>query len=461
MQLDNLDLVVLKTLLTSKKYAIEFVNDCNVSIFDPNVLRFAQTITNYTRTFKEPPTLRVLTDKLTKTNPTLLEHIKPIWEQIEKTTANENEYKYNLQCLKDRFAQKQLETLQSSLTTTKDISKHLLDIQKTVSNIKQLSHYKTFESKTLKEAVPAFVDRFQAKKNNPELEVGISTGYSFFDVATNGLKPADLVLISGESGHGKSLLLANMAIQIWLQNNDPIKGAPFSPGKNIVYFSLEMPYEECMTRLVSRLSMVPSKRIENATLNKEEITRVKAALEFIKNYPNHFKIVDIADATAADIEMIIEDLEFRPDVVILDYLGLMSPNEKSEESDWLKQGLVAYEVRAIGRKHNLPIVSAVQLNRKQSGKDVESIGLSRLARSATIATHSTVVIQIEARQGEANHPDVSVWIIKNRRGPKTHGSLLKNLPCACLTDIPLAENDMDVYFPNVDDISEEMEELEL
>jgi replicative DNA helicase len=289
-------------------------------------------------------------------------------------------------------------------------------------------------------------------------------GYSFFDYAVNGVKPADFVMIAGASGYGKSTMLANMAANVWLQENT-IDNKVFTPGKNVVYFSLEMPYEDCFNRFISRISKVPSRKIENAEVSKEELTKIRQSLDFINTYPNHFKIVDIADATANDIELIITELPFQVDAVFIDYLGIMKPNEiKRDIADHQIQGEIAYEVRAIGRKHNIPLFSAVQLNRKAGTKDDETIGLNRLARSNTISTHCTTVIQIENRPNEEMFPDFPYHLIKNRKGIKGKGMLVKHLNCAYLEDIPYeAPDNMDTYFPSVDvdDISEEMEELEL
>jgi replicative DNA helicase len=222
-----------------------------------------------------------------------------------------------------------------------------------------------------------------------------------------------------------------------------------------------MPFKECLARLISRLAMVPSRKIENATLTKEEFGKVKEALDFINRYPNQFKIVDMADACADDIERILGDIDFSIDAVCIDYLGIMKPNGgMSEDADWLRQGVVAYEVRAIGRKMDLPIFSVVQLNRKPAGKEVESVGLSRLARSGTIATHATCIMQIEDRTNEVAMPDMSITIIKNRNGLRGQFSLMKHLHCAYLQDVPFIPNDYDAYFPNVDDISEEIDDID-
>jgi replicative DNA helicase len=469
MSYSNLDLSVLKVLVTNKSYAIDFVNDCDSKLFSPEVWSFANLVINYIKSYKEIPTLRVLTEKLSKgNNEKLIENTSKIWEAISNFEYDEKEYKHDLEKIKKRFAEKQITSVKDALIKLEpgliDIPKTVGEMQKTIQTIKSLNQPKAYESKNIKEFLPFFVEKFNLKKQNPDLEVGVKTKYSFFDFATNGVKPADFVLIAGESGFGKSLFLNNIAIQTWMQDNKITQKDSFTEGKNIIYFSLEMPYEDCFNRLISRLSGVPARNIENAKISKEDFAKIKQALDFINNYPYTFKIVDIADASANDLEAILANSEEKFDVVFVDYLGIMNTNEKSDEADWLKQGLIAYEVRAIARKYKLPIFSAVQLNRKSQSKDSsENIGLSRLARSSTIATHATHVIQIENRPQEEMHPDFVWHIIKNRKGPKGKGVLYKNLACATLIDKPMEVEEQDSRFTNYDmeDISEEIEDLEI
>jgi replicative DNA helicase len=465
----SLDLLILKILTTHKQHALEFAAESDARLFNPEVWNFANLVVNYIKNYKDVPTLRVLTEKLSKgNNDKLIEHINKVWDSIQQIEYNEKEYKHDLEKLKKRFAEKQILAAKDNLSKyepgTMDVTKALADMQKVIQNVKSLNQAKTFENINIKEYLPTFVEKFNLKKDNPDLEVGIKTKYSFFDFATNGVKPADFILIAGESGFGKSLLLNNMAIQTWMQDNTIDQTTPFTPGKNIIYFSLEMPYEDCFNRLISRLAGVPSRNIENASLNKDEFSKVKKALDFIKRYPYNFKIVDVADACANDLENIYVNCEEKFDVVFIDYLGIMNTNEKSDEADWLKQGTISYEVRAIARKYKLPVFSAVQLNRKAQGKDSsENIGLSRLARSGTIATHATHVLQIESRQEEHLHPDMVVHMIKNRKGPKGKGVLYKNLACATLIDKPMEVEENAVQFDSYDptDISEEIEDLEI
>ena len=133
----------------------------------------------------------------------------------------------------------------------------------------------------------------------------------------------------------------------------------FSPGKNIVYFSLEMPYEDCFNRFLSRLAGIPTRHIENPKfMTKEELVKMKTALGFISKYPNQFKIVDVSDPSSNDLDAILEDCEEDYDAIFVDYLGIMKTNEKTEQEDWLKQGIISYELRQIGRKRSKPLFSA-------------------------------------------------------------------------------------------------------
>jgi replicative DNA helicase len=465
---NELDLIILKTLITDKKRALDFVNECDTKVFASELWNFSNIVVSYLRTYKELPTLRVLEEKLVKGgNEKLLEGVRKTWDQLSRINVYDSEYKFDLEKIKKRYAERQLNFLKDSLIKLEpgsvDVPKSVSEIQKTLQSIKGLNEVKSYERKTIRAARASFIEKFNAKRTNPKVDSGLMTGYSFFDFSTNGIKAADFVLIAGESGFGKSMLLNNMAVQIWMQGNTIDMVSGFQEGKNIVYFSLEMPYEDCFNRLLSRLSGVPTRKIdEPSTISKDEVKKIQQACQFIKEYPYEFEIIDIVDASANDIDLILNDITYQIDALFIDYLGIMKPNEKGEDQDWLKQGVIAYETRGIARRRSLPIFSAVQLNRKAQAKDsAENIGLSRLARSATIATHATHVVQIENRANEENYPDFLYHLIKNRKGPKGKGRLVKNLACATLLD---EKNDEDLpFFPmhDIDDISDKIELLDI
>ncbi|CAB4196523.1 DnaB Replicative DNA helicase [uncultured Caudovirales phage] len=465
---NNIDLVILKSLITNKKNALDFANECDSKLFAPEVWNFANLIISYIKTFKDIPTLRVIIEKLSKgNNDKLIDSITKTWNSLDDIKIDDREFKHDLEKLKKRFAEKQISSIKDSLSKLDpaniDISKAVTELQKTVQNIKSLSQTKTYERKTLKEAVPIFREEYNAKLNNPDFDAGLRTGYSYLDHVTDGLRPGELVLIGGESGGGKSMLLMNMALQMWMQNNTlDTDDDKFVGGNSVLYFSLEMPFKPCLNRVLSRLSGNPSKLIRNASLNPDEAIKLKKALKFITRYPHQFEIIDIPrGATMQSLETIYEEAKalYDPKIVVIDYLGLMS-YEGSEMDDWLKLGKIAELTHEFSRVHNCITLSAVQLNRASGKKEEDKIGLHRVGRSALIMQNANIAIQIETRVNEKQMPDMKYHVIKNRDGELGSGTLIKNLSCGTLIDNKIDEDNTEFHDRDPDDISDKMDLLD-
>lgn len=462
---DNLDLVILKTLVTNKKHALDFANECDPKLFSNEIWNFANLAVGYIKTYKELPTQRVMVEKLSKgNNAKLIETVNTVWGQLEKVDYNDREYKHDLEKIKKRFAEKQIAEVQDKLLSFKpgsmDVGKAVSEMQKAVQTIKSLSQVKAYERKTLKEAVPIFREEYNAKMEDPNFDQGIRTGYSYLDTVTDGLRPGELLLIGGESGAGKSMLLMNMALQIWLQGNNNDMTDNFGPGNSVLYFSLEMPFKPCLNRVLARLSGCPSKKIRNASLDQFEAAKLKKALKFINNYPHQFEIIDIPrGATMESLELIYEDSKahFDPKIIVIDYLGLMD-YDGAEMEDWLKLGKISEKIHEFARVHNCIVLSAVQLNRAKTAKDGEDkIGLHRIGRSALIMQNANIAVQIETRANEKKYPDMIYHLIKNRDGELGHGSLTKNLAAGTLVDNKVEEDPTTFEMRDPDDISNRIE----
>ncbi len=467
--IDNVELRVLKTIITNKKHGLDFANDSDPKIFSGELWNFANLIVGYIRTYKDIPTLRVITEKLSKgNNEALLKKVTSVWQQLEKISVDEREYKHDLEKIKKRFAEKQLMDTGSVLSKLEpgnvDVNKTISELQKAIHTIKSLNQVRTYERRTLKDDVPLFRDEYNAKLEDPDFDAGIQTGYSYLDRVTGGLRPGELLLIGGESGGGKSMLLMNMALQIWLQqNNIDMKEGEFGPGFNVLYFSLEMPFKPCRNRVLGRLSSNPTKLIRTAKLNPEEADKLKKVLRFASKYPYQFEIVDIPrGATMESLEMLYEEakLIYDPKVIVIDYLGLMD-YDGADMEDWLKLGKIAERIHEFARVHNVIVLSAVQLNRPKGAKEEDKIGLHRIGRSALIMQNANIAVQIETRANEKNFPDMKYHVIKNRDGELGDGRLIKNLACGTLLDEKVEEDPTTFEMRDPDDISEKIELLDI
>jgi replicative DNA helicase len=481
MSFDDLEMRVLKTITTNKKFGLDFANENDPKLFSGELWNFANVVTGYIKTHKELPTIRVINEKLSKgNNDNLLKKINTVWDALQKVQVDEKEYKHDLDKIKKRFAEKQI--LDTSAILSKldpgniDVNKTVVELQKTIQSIKGLSQKRTYERRTLKDDVPHFRDEYNAKLENPEFDAGIKTGYSYLDYVTDGLRPGELLLIGGESGGGKSMLLMNMALQIWLQDNrdlldEYLQGgdleaiAPrLKPGINVMYFSLEMPFKPCRNRVLGRLSSNPTKLIRTAKLNNEEATKLKKVLKFVQLYQAQFEIIDIPrGATMESLELIYEEAKvmYDPKVIVIDYLGLMDYEGGKDMDDWLKLGKIAERIHEFARVHNVTVLSAVQLNRSKGAKEEDKIGLHRIGRSALIMTNANIAIQIETRANEKNVPDMKYHVIKNRDGELGDGRLIKNLACGTLLDEKTEEDPTTFEMRDPDDISEKIALLDI
>jgi len=481
MSFDDLEMRVLKTITTNKKFGLDFANENDPKLFSGELWNFANVVVGYIKTHKELPTIRVINEKLSKgNNDNLLKKINSVWDALQKTQADDKEYKHDLDKLKKRFAEKQLLDTSSLLSKLEpgsiDVNKTIVEMQKTIQSIKGLSQARTFERRTLKDEVPHFRDEYNAKLENPDFDAGIKTGYTFLDYVTDGLRPGELLLIGGESGGGKSMLLMNMALQIWLQENQQLLDeylqggdleqiqARIKPGVNVMYFSLEMPFKPCRNRVLGRLSSNPTKLIRTAKLNNEEAAKLKKVLKFVQLYQAQFEIIDIPrGATMESLELIYEEAKvmYDPKIIVIDYLGLMDYEGGKDMDDWLKLGKIAERIHEFARVHNVTVLSAVQLNRNKGAKEEDKIGLHRIGRSALIMTNANIAIQIETRANEKNFPDMKYHIIKNRDGELGDGRLIKNLACGTLLDEKTEEDPTTFEMRDPDDISEKIELLDI
>jgi replicative DNA helicase len=462
----SVDLQILKTLITDKKYANEFVNDYNEQLLDPDYWKIAKIIIPYIKLYKEPPTLNVILDRMVKSDDKAKASLTEAWNKIEAVEANPKEFRYNLDKLKRRSAEQEILNVKNILNQQEpgkvDIKSSLQELKKSIQQISDLDKKKTFTRKTIKDAVVQFKQTYKERKKNPAAQFGIKSGYSKLDEATSGFIGGDLLVVAGESSTGKSLVLSNLAAQIYLQNNT-ITDREFTPGQDILYFSLEMPFESCFNRLLARLASVNSKKLRSAKLNAEEMARVKTALDFMEAYPHQFEIIDMpSGASIENIEAVYQDaLSYSsPSVIVIDYLGLMAYDDDSMD-DWLKLGKIAEVTHEFARSNNVTVLSAVQLNRaKASSKDPEDlIGLHRIGRSALIATHVTHLLQIVKRPQEKQLKDMHLALIKNREGDCPDFKLLKDLKNSTVLDIEQT-SDSGMEFFDEDDISEQFDALD-
>jgi archaellum biogenesis ATPase FlaH len=180
----------------------------------------------------------------------------------------------------------------------------------------------------------------------------IPTKYKMLDQYLNGgPRRQEFILVSANSGGGKSLVMANFGVNFAEQ------------GLNVLYISLELPVTMIYKRLTSMITGVAQQDIEG---NKEEVVvKIRSAGKTMGDlYIEQMPI----GTNANNIRAFLKEFEIKrkciPDVLIVDYLDLMGTNEGiKSENVFQKDKAAAEELRQIIVDFNMICVTASQQNR--------------------------------------------------------------------------------------------------
>jgi KaiC/GvpD/RAD55 family RecA-like ATPase len=181
----------------------------------------------------------------------------------------------------------------------------------------------------------------------------ISTGWKTVDDKLyGGINRGEITIWCAGSGVGKSLFLQNQALNL------------VRLGLNVVYISLELSEGLTAMRMDSMLTDVGTREIFR-NLDAVEIKVKQAGFKsgdlYVKQIPQ--------GSTCNDIKVYLKNYEIerqkRPDVLVIDYLDLVFPNNKKiNPSDlFVKDKFVTEEMRGLAVERNMVCITASQLNR--------------------------------------------------------------------------------------------------
>lgn len=140
----------------------------------------------------------------------------------------------------------------------------------------------------------------------------------------------------------------------------------YHKGFNVLFFSLEMDAYELHMKKVSMTTGVPYQRLYCATFDDADIAKIDAFEAHEKTRKNEFRVVtqrQMGGVKTSDIERWLRDNSdvFKPDVILVDYLGLMTPEsmDDSERRD-IGIGQICKDFRVMGRARGFSTITAAQ-----------------------------------------------------------------------------------------------------
>ncbi|HIS27200.1 MAG TPA: replicative DNA helicase [Candidatus Pullilachnospira intestinigallinarum] len=239
---------------------------------------------------------------------------------------------------------------------------------------------------------------------------GIPTGFVDLDYKTSGLQPSDLILVAARPSMGKTAFVLNMAQYMAFRKN-----------RSVAIFSLEMSKEQLVNRLFALESKVDSQSIRTGNLQDEDWAKLIEGAGIIGN--SRLIIDDTPGISISELRSKCRKfkLEQGLDVVIIDYLQLMTGSGRGSDSRQQEISDISRALKGVARELNVPVVALSQLSRAVEKRDDKRPMLSDLRESGAIEQDADVVMFIYRddyyHKDTENKNMAEIIIAKQRNGP--------------------------------------------
>lgn len=214
----------------------------------------------------------------------------------------------------------------------------------------------------------------QLQDNEPQDK--IKTEISVIDKHTNGIGKKELVAIGAGSGVGKSAIALKIALEAYKQN------------KKVLIISREMSKEQVAERIILRYTGIDKIKYENREFTDKDWAKIIEAME--KYSEKNLIRIDDKISTIQGIKREIRD--FKPDLVIVDYVQLLTPNSTQDTRE-RQVAELSRELKNITLDFEVPVIQLTQLAEKGNG-NYKPRGESYTRESRAIYHDSNIVIYL-------------------------------------------------------------------
>jgi replicative DNA helicase len=220
---------------------------------------------------------------------------------------------------------------------------------------------------------------------------------TFNELTQGGVGGGDLVLMFGNPGGGKSWAVIAMG------------AFAAALGYNVLHYSLELGEGYVGKRYDAVFSGIPVDQLNEHRAAVEEIVKQVKGKIVIKEYPP--KRVSL-ETIEAHIQQLENQNEFKPDLIIIDYLDLLKGKARKERKDEIDD--VYTDAKGLAKVLNKPIISPSQANRTASKSSI--IEGDNAAGSYDKIMIGDIIISVARRKKDKVRGTGKWHIMKNRYG---------------------------------------------
>lgn len=289
-----------------------------------------------------------------------------------------------------------------------DMESILDETEKKIFNLIQKRNSNEFVP--IKQVVMNSMNQIEKASRSKGAVTGVASGFTDLDAKTMGFHGSELILIAARPAMGKTALVLNIA-----------ENVAFKQDKCIAIFNLEMSRESLVNRLLAMNSKVDSQHIRNGQLNDQEWHKLIESAGIASR--SKLILDDTPSLTVAELRSKCRKykLEYDLQMVIIDYLQLMTGSGRSEGSRQQEISDISRGLKILARELDVPIIALSQLSRAVEQRNDHRPMLSDLRESGAIEQDADVVMFIyrdDYYNQDSEKKGISELIIaKQRNGP--------------------------------------------
>ncbi|GLO59728.1 replicative DNA helicase [Vibrio sp. MACH09] len=292
-------------------------------------------------------------------------------------------------------------------------SEDLLDLAET--KVFAIAEERTSENEgpqSVESILEKTLERIEILYKSPQDGVtGLDTGFTDLNKKTAGLQGSDLIIVAARPSMGKTTFAMNLC-----------ENAAMAQDKPVLIFSLEMPSEQLMMRMLASLSRVDQTKIRTGQLDDEDWARISSTMGILMEKKNML-IDDSSGLTPTELRSRARRVAREyggVSMIMIDYLQLMRVPSLSDNRT-LEIAEISRSLKALAKELNVPVVALSQLNRSLEQRADKRPVNSDLRESGSIEQDADLIMFIY--RDEVYHPDstlkgiAEIILGKQRNGP--------------------------------------------
>ena len=233
------------------------------------------------------------------------------------------------------------------------------------------------ETGDIKPVLEQFLTQLEHRYNNGGDIEGIKTHYSDIDSILGGLHKQEMIIVGARPSMGKSVFANNLAINIAKDK------------KKVAVFNLEMNNISTVKRMVASVSKINSYDIRDGSLNDNQWSQIGQTIGYLSTLP-----IKLYEKTMTLNKILAEckklKVQFGLEVVIIDYLQLISGNSKESRNQEVSD--ISRKLKLLAKELDITIIALSQLSRAPEQRTDHRPNLSDLRESGTIEQDADVVM---------------------------------------------------------------------